>query len=343
MIERKFSMPLLFDARWLGSHGIGRMTSEIRNRALATTDFIAPSWPESPVSPIDPFLRGAQLIGSPRLTFYSPGFNAPASGRERSVFTICDLIHLRIAGEAGALKRAYYEKLVKPAVGQAFRVLTISKYSRTDVLNWSGADPSQVLDVGCGVDEVFFVPAPPVNLGFPYFLYVGARKPHKNLDRLLEAYAASRSGSDIKLVLSGRADAHMEALAARLGIADRIHYAGRIPDADLPGWYRGATAVLFPSLFEGFGLPPVEAMAAGTPVMTSNATSLPEVVGDAALLIDPYSVDAMQDGIDRITYDSELRARFEVAGPLKAREHSWDRVAEKVQAVLSELKASVGA
>jgi len=332
-----------FDSRWFGSHGIGRMAREIAARNFPLNEFVSPAWPSSPVNPLDPFVQGAQLLSSPRTVFYSPGFNAPAFARDRCVFTICDLIHLRIEGEAGALKRAYYEQLVKPAVSQSFRVLTISEYSRRDVLEWSGADPSQVVDVGCGVDEAFFAPAPPVNLGFPYFLYVGARKPHKNLDRLLEAYAASRPVSEIKLVLSGRADAHMEALAARLGIADRIHYAGRIPDADLPGWYRGATAVLFPSLFEGFGLPPVEAMAAGTPVMTSNATSLPEVVGDAALCVDPYSVNAMQDGIDRITYDSELRARFQVAGPLKAREHSWDRVAEKVQAVLSELKASVGA
>lgn len=206
-------MSLLFDDRWSGAHGIGRMTDEISSRLFGGNSHRVPGWPTSPVSPIDPFVRGLQLLASPRTSFYSPGFNAPALARDRCVFTICDLIHLRIEGEAGALKRSYYEQLVKPAVSQCFRVLTISEYSRRDVLDWSGADPSQVVDVGCGVDEVFFAPAPPANLGFPYFLYVGARKPHKNLDRLLEAYAASRSAAEIKLVLSGRADAYMEGRA----------------------------------------------------------------------------------------------------------------------------------
>ncbi len=331
----------VFDTRWQGPHGIGRMTTEIRSRLFPPGSFRAPTWPASAVSPIDPFIRGAELSADRRAVFYSPGFNPPAFAQHRAVFTICDLIHLRVPGEAGWLKRQYYERLVRPAVSKAFRVLTISNYSRRDVLDWSGADPSQVVDVGCGVDEQFFEPVTPRQPGYPYFLYVGARKPHKNLNRLLEAYAGSKASSETRLVLSGTADATVTSLATRLGVLDRLVFAGRIPDADLPAWYRGATALLFPSYFEGFGLPPIEAMAGGTPVLTSTATSLPEAVGDAALTVDPYSVDALRDGIDRLAFDSELRARLQAAGPVQARKHSWDSVTAKVAAVLDELRASI--
>lgn len=332
---------LLFDIRWEGQHGIGRMTAEIRRRLFADGGFESPRWPASPVSPIDPFLRGAQLLASPRSIFYSPGFNAPAAARSRTVFTICDLIHLRVPGEAGIAKRQYYEQLVKPAVSRALRVLTISEYSRRDVLDWSGADPSQVVDVGCGVDERFFAPVPPHDTGYPYFLFIGARKPHKNLDRLLAAYAASKAARDIRLALSGDPEPTLLARAARLGVADRLVFTGHIPDVELPAWYRGATALLFPSCFEGFGLPPVEAMAGGTPALVANTTSLPEAVGDAAELIDPLSVESIRHGIDRVAFDSALRERLRTAGPTQARRHSWDGVAARVRGVLDDLRASV--
>lgn len=333
---------LLFDARWIDLHGIGRTASELALRLFsADAPPPSPKWPASPVSPADPFARGAQLLASPRSLFYSPGFNAPAAGRARCVFTVHDLIHLRVAGEAGVLKRAYYERLVKPAVRQSFKVLTVSEYSRSDVLDWSGADPAQVVNVGSGVDAMFFAPATPHDPGFPYLLYVGARKPHKNLDRLLAAFAASKASAQLRLVVTGAADAMFEARIAALGLSGRVHYAGRIPDAALPGWYQGATALLFPSLFEGFGLPPVEAMAGGTPALVANTTSLPEAVGDAAVLVEAESVESIHDGIDRIVFDSALRARLREAGPAQARRHSWDAVAARVRSVLDALQGSV--
>lgn len=333
----------IFDTRWEAPHGIGRMTTELHARLFPEDSYRAPRWPASPVSPIDPFVRGAQLLASRKALFYSPGFNPPVFARQRAVFTVCDLIHLRVSGEAGVLKRVYYERLVKPAVHSCFRVLTISDYSRRDLLDWSGADPSQVVDVGCGVDEAFFAPVTAWQPGYPYFLYVGARKPHKNLDRLLEAYARSKAASEVRFVLSGKPDTAIMALAGKLGVSDRLVFVGHIPDSELASYYRGATALLFPSYFEGFGLPPVEAMAGGTPVLTTTATSLPEAVGEAALTADPFSVDSLRDGIDRLAFDSALRQHLQIAGPIQARRHSWDKVAAKVQTVLAELRASVSA
>ncbi len=172
---------------------------------------------------------------------------------------------------------------------------------------------------------------------------MGGRKLHKNLDRLLEAYATSKAASEVRFVLSGNPDAAIMALAGKLGVTDRLVFVGHIPDSELASYYRGATALLFPSYFEGFGLPPVEAMAGGTPVLTTTATSLPEAVGDAALTADPFSVDSLRDGIDRLAFDSVLRQRLQIAGPIQARRHSWENVAAKVEAVLAELRASAAA
>lgn len=336
-------MNFIFDTRWEGTHGIGRVTSELRARLFPNGGYLSPRWPVSPVSPIDPFVRGAQLLASRNSVFYSPGFNPPVCAEERAVFTVHDLIHLRVPGGGGWLKQSYFERIVRPAISKGFRVLTVSEYSRNDLLTWSGAPETAVLNVGNGVDESFFEPVAAWKPGYPYVLYVGGRKLHKNLDRLLEAYAASRAASEIWLVLSGLPDSQLIAQAAKLGVADRLVFAGRIPDSELASYYRGAIALLFPSFFEGFGLPPVEAMAGGTPVLTSNATSLPEAVGDAALTVDPFSVEALRDGIDRLAFDSELRLRLQIAGPIQARRHSWDNVAAKVGCTLAELRASVSA
>jgi len=332
---------IYFDSRWEGVNGIGRVACEMRKRIFPSGNFKIPDWPDSPTSPVDPFVCGVRLAINRRSVFYSPGFNPPVICHERAAFTLHDLIHLRIPEEQSLLKRAYYQKIVRPAVHRCFKVLTSSEYSRSDVLEWSGADSSQLVNVGCGVDEAFFSKSAAWQPGYPYFLYVGARKPHKNLSRLLQAYAASSARHDVRLVLTGAAEASLVAQASALGVADKLTFVGRVSDAELPGLYQGAVALLFPSTFEGFGLPPLEAMAGGTPALTSNTTSLPEVVGDAAVQVDPYSVEALREGIDKIAFDQALRARLQLQGPVQARKHTWEQVAHKVGLVLNDLRNSV--
>ena len=143
--------------------------------------------------------------------------------------------------------------------------------------------------------------------GFPYLLYVGNHKPHKNLSRLIQAYARSSERDSLRLVITGRQEAELSALARREGVGERVVFIGQVPDRDLPRLYRGAVAFVFPSLYEGFGLPPLEAMACGTPVVSSAATSLAEVVGDAAVLVDPLEIESIAEGIDRVVDDTALR------------------------------------
>jgi glycosyltransferase involved in cell wall biosynthesis len=171
----------------------------------------------------------------------------------------------------------------------------------------------------------------------PYFLYVGTIQPRKNLVRLLEAFA-QLSPEAPRLVIAGKRgwlSAPIERRAAELGLAERVVFAGYVPDAELPGLLRGALAFVFPSLYEGFGMPVLEAMAAGVPVLTSSTSALPEVAGDAALLVDPCDTAAIAGGMARLAGDASLRADLRARGLARAAEFTWERCARETLAVLT--------
>jgi glycosyltransferase involved in cell wall biosynthesis len=273
--------------------------------------------------------------------FYSPGFNAPPTCPVPFVFTVFDLIHLQIPEESGIGKRLYYQLHVKPAVKRARAVLTGSEYSKEQIVEWSGVGPDQVVVIQGAAGEEFTPDGEIHEPGYPYVLYVGNHKPHKNLGRLVQALARLGRGHSLRLVLAGAVEPDLLGLARSLGVADRLVFLGRVPDERLPALYRGALAFVFPSLHEGFGLPPLEAMACGTPVVSSLATSLPEVVGDAALPVDPLEVDSIASGIDRIVGDEQLRSDLRARGLSRAARFSWDEAARRTWRAL-EGAASVG-
>lgn len=328
---------LSVDSRWVGPHGIGRFAQEV----LARLPGKPLRSPFSPLSPLDPLALSAALWLRRPAVFFSPGFNPPLWSPVPFVFTIHDLIHLHVPEELSRLKAAYYRFVVRPAARRAFRVLTVSEYSKTQIVRWAGVKPDQVVVVGNGVDLAFSPDGPAYDPGYPYILYVGNRKPHKNLPRLLEAFAqVAAEQPELHLLLSGAPDDETRHQALRLGIYHRVVFAGHIPEAQLPALYRGAALLTLPSLYEGFGLPPLEAMACGTPVVVSDTTSLPEVVGEAGVLVDPQSVPSIADGLRRALTDSDLRERLRAAGLERARQFSWDRVAERVRRVLAEAEAA---
>jgi len=169
--------------------------------------------------------------------------------------------------------------------------------------------------------------------GYPYIFYVRNAKPHKNVSRLLKAFSIMEN-RDIKLVLSGKADVETQNEALRLGVSDRIIYSGRISEEELPVYYRSASLVIMPSLYEGFGLPALEGMASGIPVVVSNTTSLPEVVGDAGILVDPYDPTSIAEGLDRGLSDTVLRLTLRDKGLRRAKMFTWENVALRVGQVL---------
>ena len=192
---------------------------------------------------------------------------------------------------------------------------------------------------------------------FAYFLYVGTVQPRKNLARLIESFAQLRTegrglrtegfragdsvlspqSTALQLVIAGKRGWLTESIerrAAELGIADRVRFTGYVADEDLPALLSGALAFVFPSLYEGFGMPVLEAMACGAPVLASNTSSLPEVAGDAALLVDPTDTAALAGGLARLAGDAGLRAELRARGLARAAEFTWDRCAVETLAVL---------
>jgi len=307
-------MRLLADARWRGHHGIGRFADEVLRRLPVE---IPLEHGPRPLSLADPLWLAAQVMLRRPSVFFSPGFNPPPLCRAPFVFTIHDLIHIETPEVSTPAKRLYYRTIVKPACQRAFRVLTVSEYSRSRILAWSGLPAERVVNVGNGVGPQFRPDGPRYQPGFPYVLYVGNARPHKNLSRLCQAFH-SLERTDVKLILAG---------AAGQPVAG---------DDELAALYRGALLLVLPSLAEGFGLPALEAMACGTPVAVSRIPALVETTGNASLLFDPLDTGDMARTMALALDDAGLRARLSAAGLERARCFCWDRVAARVLAVLLE-------
>jgi glycosyltransferase involved in cell wall biosynthesis len=324
------------DARWVGHHGIGRFAREVLSRLPAHN-----SVTRGPklLSPMDSVWLSWQIARHRPDVYFSPGFNPPLFCASPLVFTIHDLIHLGVPEEGSPLKRSYFKHVVLPSAQRAFRVLTVSEHSKRQILRWSRLPEHRVVVAGNGVDSSFSPVGPSKEFGARYLLYVGNRKPHKNLDRLFQAFKGV-DDPDLRLVLSGAEDARIGHRLAKAGIESRVVFAGNVQEKEMPALYRGATALLLPSLEEGFGLPLVEAMASGTPVVAARAASIPEVVANAAILFDPLDTGDMRNAMERVLGSSQIRAQLRALGLNRAKHFSWDRVARAVTEVLESARES---
>ena len=255
------------------------------------------------------------------------------------VVTVLDLSFLRFPQYFNRANRVYLGAMTRLAVRRARRVIAISEFTRTEIVRLLGVPPERVAVVHCGVDERFRPVRDPAVLetfrrerGLPerFILYLGTIEPRKNLERLLDAYARIRRHLPHKLVLAGGRGWKAEGVYARIAALDLerdVLLPGYVPMEEQPLWYNGADVYVYPSLYEGFGLPPLEAMACGTPVVAARAASLPEVVGDAAVLVDPLSVDALSEALLRVASDADLRRTLGLAGVARAEQFTWTRTA----------------
>jgi glycosyltransferase involved in cell wall biosynthesis len=273
----------------------------------------------------------------------------PARLGTRTVLTVHDLSFARSPETTPPRLVGYLNQVVPRSVHRADRVLAVSEATRQDVIALYGAPPEKVTVVYNGVDARFR----PIEdadrqrairerygIGeAPYILAVGAVHARKNYPRLIEA--VHRLGRpELRLVIAGgrghpRGPVHTR--IAELGLAERVVFAGFVGDEDLPALYSAARVVAFPSIYEGFGLPALEGMACGTPVVTSNTSSLPEIVGDAGLLVDPYDVEALANALARALDDEGLRSSLVEKGLHRARRFTWAEAARQVRAVYAEL------
>ncbi|MFN9660308.1 MAG: glycosyltransferase family 4 protein [Cyanobacteriota bacterium] len=268
----------------------------------------------------------------------SPLPEAPLLRGVRSVVLAHDLLPLRHPQPSPLL--AYHLAYVPLVLHRAVRVLCNSEATAREVRHRLGVPTRRLVPIRLGFDPGLLRP-----LGLrrePFFLVLGRHDPHKNLARVLQAFAALRDpGGETCLRLVGPHDArttpHLQALAAELGIASRCAWLPWVSDAERLELLNRCQALVLVSLWEGFGLPALEAMACGTPVIAARAGALPEVVGDAALLVDPRNPEAIAAAMARLGREAGLARALGEAGQRRASEFRWERTAAEVQAVLREL------
>ena len=323
---------VFFDSRWVGQHGIGRFAAEVQRRIEFAGEIQAGCLPSHP---LDTFVMSCQLRRYRDSIVYSPGFNAPLTGLDRYVMTVHDLNHIDIPGHH-LLKRLYYRVILKRACQKAAKVFTVSEFSRRRIIEWAQVRDTQVVNVGNGVGAAFTSEGASYSPGYRYLLCVSNRRSHKNEERMLLAFASANVES-LKLLVTGEPTEKLSHLIKCAGLDRRVVFTGRLSDGELAARYRGATALLFASLYEGFGLPIIEAMSCGCPVVTSSVTAMPEVAGAAALLVDPLSVENIAGAISDIACDragiaSVLRQR----GLERAKAFDWGQVAQRVYRELAE-------
>lgn len=311
----------------------------IEHTAISDRPALRIAW-EQTVLPFDSRRHHLDLL-------HAPLHVAPFAGRTPAVITVHDLAFLTYPDRVPRSRRLYLTPGTRWSARRARRIIAVSRRTAGDLMSW--------LDLPASRIEVIPL-APPASIeavtgpaldafrqragaGQPFLLCVGTLEPRKNLITLLRAFASLRTKIPHQLVLvgpEGWLNGGLGEAVGSLGLRDRVRLTGFVSDDDLSGWYSAADCFVFPSVYEGFGLPPLEAMRCGAPVVTSNVSSLPEVVDDAALMVDPLDVDAIATAILQAVSDPALAADLRARGFERAAEFSWQRTARETLAVYRE-------
>jgi len=269
---------------------------------------------------------------------FNPGFTSPVLAPCACVTVFHDLQHVHHPEYFRWLDLPFWKLLLWASAHRSRRLIAVSEATRADLVRVYGLPAGRIDVVHHGVGPEFF--ALDRTHTEPFVLSVSTLHPHKNLDRLIRAYA--RQKRDWRLVIAGMRGffaAALDALIRELGVEDSVQLTGWIPREELLQLYARAQAFVYPSTFEGFGMPVLEAMAAGLPVACSDIPPLREVAGDRALFFDPLREDAISGALDRIVSDDTLRAQLTEAGPQRARGFTWERAARETLAALQHLSA----
>ncbi len=282
---------------------------------------------------------GASLVFSP----LPEGMLLPSVPQ---VIVVHDVLPLRFPEEYPR-QQYYFRYFVPRILRKARAIVADSEHTKRDILSFYGIEADKIHVVPAGYDNRRYrmgIDVEGVKRKYDltsYFLYVGNLLPHKNIQRLLQAFARLAPACPHKLVIAGTKDPRyfpaLEAEVGVLGLQSRVLFLDYVMSDDLPSLYAGATAFVFPSLYEGFGLPPLEAMACGTPVIASNVSSLPEVVGDAALLVGPHDVDGLSKAMLRVMTEEGLSEEMRRKGLERAKEFSWEATARSLLGICKEV------
>jgi glycosyltransferase involved in cell wall biosynthesis len=294
--------------------------------------------------PQDPLLPGVDL-------FHATDHLLPYFRRIKSVFTLHDLIFLFHPETHKSLNRWFLTLMMPRFLRAADAVIAVSECTKRDAIRFYRIPEEKITVIYEGVNPRFRPASPEAiatvraRYGLPerFILYVGTIEPRKNLTTLLEAFHHLLATYDLRLVIVGKKGWLYERFFRRLrelGLENRVLFTGYVPDEDLPAIYSAADLFVFPSLYEGFGLPVLEAMACGTPVICSNTSSLPEVAGDAALLVDPTDARALTGAMEQVLTNERLWATLRAKGMERARGFTWEKAAYRTWEVYQQVISS---
>jgi glycosyltransferase involved in cell wall biosynthesis len=295
----------------------------------------------------------AEMLLHPPDVLWVPAHALPILPPRRSVVTIHDLGFLHHPEAHTRIQRIYYRIFTRLSARRASHIIAISEATKRDLQRFYGTPGDKISVIYHGVDGRF----QPVDdraeldrvlrryeIDRPYLLFVSTVQPRKNVARLIEAFALAHArGVHALLVLAGKRGwltEQIERRAAELGVERRVRFVGYVADDDLPVLLSGALAYVVPSLYEGFGMTVLEAQACGTPVLASTTSSLPEVVGDAGLLVEPYDVEAIADGLVQLASKPDLRAELRERGLRHVAGWTWERTARQTLDILERVGRS---
>ncbi len=279
-------------------------------------------------------------------TLHSPHYTMPLAVPCRTVVTFHDMTYLMMPELHPRFHRRFFPAMMRRSARRADRLIAVSESTRRDMIRLLGLSPDKIAATPLAAGPAFYVP-PAAEVGGAcsrygltpgsYLLYVGVLEPRKNVPHLLEAYAriAARF-PEVPLVIAGKKGWMHDAIFQRvttLGLEKQVRFPGYVPEEDLPRLYRGARAFVYPSRYEGFGLPVLEAMQCGVPVITSNVSSMPEVTGEAALLAAPDDVGGLSEAMARLLTDDGLARDLIARGLAQAAGFTWKRCARETLAV----------
>lgn len=280
-------------------------------------------------------------------------FVVPPGVKGKTVTIVHDMAYMAYPQTVANKTRKWLQLTMKQSCKRADKIITVSEFSKQEIIKYLHIEASKITVMPNGVDHKFFYPRSvqqinkvkeKFHIKQEYFLYLGTLEPRKNIERLIKAYSEllrkSYSSQIPQLVLAGGKGWMYESIfliVQELKLEEKVVFTDYIENEEVPALMSGAKAFVFPSLYEGFGMPPLEAMACGTPVITSNVSALPEIGKDAAILINPYSIEEITQAMQRILEEKSLKEELVQAGIKKAKTYTWANAAEILIQVYQEL------